>query len=205
MKTAIVITTIQVPYLLEEYANNFRKYGHKDIEFIVIGDLKTPAGIGKVIKGIKQTGFEAEYLDITKQREWMKQFPILEQMIPYNSDNRRNIGYLVAVERGADIIISIDDDNFVRKEDYLIGHQSVGTNQTLQTVHGFKGIHELVHKAYYSHEVGMRKPNHNIYQFVLQEQGIAPKEALFIDDRLDNIKGAREVGMQTFWNESIKI
>jgi len=134
MKTAIVITTIQVPYLLEEYASNFRKYGHKDIEFIVIGDLKTPAGVEKVTENIRQTGFEAEYLDIAKQRKWIKQFPILEQMIPYNSDNRRNIGYLIAVERGADTIVSIDDDNFVKEEDYLTGHKIVGTNQTLRTV-----------------------------------------------------------------------
>lgn len=133
MKTVIVMTTIHIPHLLEEYANNFRKYGHKNVEFIIVGDLKTPAGVEKVIKGIKQTGFEAEYLDITKQRRWMQQFPVLEQMIPYNSDNRRNIGYLIAVERGAKIIISIDDDNYVKEEDYLVRHQIVGTNQTLQT------------------------------------------------------------------------
>jgi len=134
MKIAVVVTTIHIPYLLEEYASNFRKYGHKDIEFIIVGDLKTPAGVEKVVEDIRQTGFEAEYLDITKQRKWMQRFPILEQMVPYNSDNRRNIGYLIAVERGADTIISIDDDNFVRKEDYLTGHKIVGTNQTLRTV-----------------------------------------------------------------------
>jgi len=133
MKTAIVMTTIHIPHLLEGYANNFRKYGHKNIEFIVVGDLKTPTSVEKVIKNIRQTGFEAEYLDITKQRKWMQQFPVLEQMIPYNSDNRRNIGYLTAVERGADTIISIDDDNYVKEEDYLAGHQIVGTNQTLRT------------------------------------------------------------------------
>jgi hypothetical protein len=133
VKTAITITTIHIPHLLKEYASNFRKYGHKDVEFIVVGDLKTPAGVEKVVEDIKQTGFEAEYLDVAKQRKWMQRFPVLEQMVPYNSDNRRNIGYLIAVERGADIIISLDDDNYVREENYLAGHQIVGTNQTLRT------------------------------------------------------------------------
>ena len=76
-------------------------------------------------------------------------------------------------------------------------------NRTLYEAHGFEGIDQLVHKAYYSHEVGMRKPNSNIYHFVLDEVGFAPKEVLFIDDRLDNIKGAREIGIRGFLNEEI--
>jgi len=35
----------------------------------------------------------------------------------WNSDYRRNIGYLQAYASGADIIISIDDDNYPLLED----------------------------------------------------------------------------------------
>ena len=39
----LVITTINVPTLLEEYVDNFEKYGHlKNTSAIVIGDKKTP-------------------------------------------------------------------------------------------------------------------------------------------------------------------
>ena len=134
MKTAIVLTTIRIPDLLEEYTTNFEMYNHEDVEFIVIGDLKTPAEARKIIGNIRERGFEADYFDIFQQEEWMQRFPELKQMIPYNSDNRRNIGYLIAVERGADVIISLDDDNYVGEEDYLKGHQIVGTVQTLKTV-----------------------------------------------------------------------
>jgi len=133
MKTAIVLTTIHVPHLLEGYAKNFEEYSHKDVEFIVIGDLKTPKEAGKLTSRIRKRGFEAEYFDIPKQEKWLQQFPALKPIIPYNSDNRRNIGYLIAAERGAEMIVSIDDDNYVREEDYLAGHQIVGTTQTLKT------------------------------------------------------------------------
>ncbi len=37
----------------------------------------------------------------------------MKPLIPFNSDNRRNIGYLMAAEQGAEIIVAVDDDNFV--------------------------------------------------------------------------------------------
>lgn len=74
---------------------------------------------------------------------------------------------------------------------------------TLNDAHGFNGIHELVHKAYYSHEVGMRKPNADIYEFVLAEQNLSPRDVLFIDDRQDNIEAADALGIRTFWNRGV--
>ncbi len=70
----------------------------------------------------------------------------------------------------------------------------------LQTVHGFD-ISALdtrfSHRAYYSHLMGLRKPNANIYEFVLEKEGLIATETLFIDDNADNIKGAQSVGLQT--------
>lgn len=42
MRGAIVLTTINVPNLLEDYAKNLRNFGHSDVGFIVIGDRRTP-------------------------------------------------------------------------------------------------------------------------------------------------------------------
>lgn len=52
-------------------------------------------------------------------------------------------------------------------------------------------------KAYYSHEIGLRKPNANIYEFVMQDAQILPHETLFIDDNADNIVMAKQLGWQT--------
>jgi glucose-1-phosphatase len=50
-------------------------------------------------------------------------------------------------------------------------------------------------KAYYSYEIKMRKPDLEIYNYVIKDAQINPSESLFIDDNLDNILAAREVGL----------
>lgn len=54
-------------------------------------------------------------------------------------------------------------------------------------------------KVYYSYEIGLRKPNKDIYEFVLQENNLKPHECLFIDDLKANLNGAGHVGMHTIW------
>ncbi len=52
-------------------------------------------------------------------------------------------------------------------------------------------------KAYYSHELGLRKPYIESYQKILEEQGLLSAETLFIDDTYKNIEGAQKAGLQT--------
>jgi len=47
-----------------------------------------------------------------------------------------------------------------------------------------------------SWEVGAVKPEPAIYRTALERLGIAPEEALFVDDRAVNVAGAEAVGMQ---------
>jgi putative hydrolase of the HAD superfamily len=47
-----------------------------------------------------------------------------------------------------------------------------------------------------SYELGLRKPDPQIYTTVLQRLPVAPGEILFLDDRPDNVASARETGMQ---------
>ncbi|MCJ7583251.1 MAG: HAD family phosphatase [Anaerolineales bacterium] len=46
-----------------------------------------------------------------------------------------------------------------------------------------------------SAEVGIMKPDARIYQLALEKLGVAPAEAVFVDDFAVNIEGARAVGM----------
>lgn len=52
-------------------------------------------------------------------------------------------------------------------------------------------------KAYYSHELGLRKPYVESFQKILEEQRLLASETLFIDDTYINIEGAMMAGMQT--------
>jgi putative hydrolase of the HAD superfamily len=50
--------------------------------------------------------------------------------------------------------------------------------------------------VYYSHEVGLRKPDERIYSYVLQDAGLRPEETVFIDDLEVNVRAAESVGIR---------
>jgi len=56
---------------------------------------------------------------------------------------------------------------------------------------------DFFHHAYYSHEMGYRKPETEIYEMVLNEQKLIPAETLFIDDKAENTEAATSLGIQT--------
>lgn len=52
-------------------------------------------------------------------------------------------------------------------------------------------------KAYVSHRIHMRKPDTEIFEFVLAENKLTRDETLFIDDSIQHIEGAKRSGIQT--------
>ena len=52
-------------------------------------------------------------------------------------------------------------------------------------------------KAWYSNEIGLRKPGAAIFEFVLKEENLKAAETLFIDDTLMNIETAQKLGFKT--------
>jgi len=62
----------------------------------------------------------------------------------------------------------------------------------------FEGNDHLFEKIYYSHLVGKRKPNAEIFEQVLNENNLNPAETLFIDDSPQHIAAAQKLGIQTY-------
>ncbi len=54
-------------------------------------------------------------------------------------------------------------------------------------------------KFYLSHEINLRKPNVEIYEFVLDENGLKAEETFFIDDSKENTEAAMKLGIRC-WN-----
>ncbi len=54
----------------------------------------------------------------------------------------------------------------------------------------------LFHGIVVSYEEGFIKPEREIYQVLLERYSLLANETLFIDDRLVNIRGAREMGIE---------
>ena len=52
---------------------------------------------------------------------------------------------------------------------------------------------------YLSHEIHFRKPNTDIYEFVLNENNLKASETLFVDDLKENTESANTLGIHT-WN-----
>lgn len=50
--------------------------------------------------------------------------------------------------------------------------------------------------AFYSYEMGVAKPSPDYFTHIVEALGIAPEEALFIDDVAANAEGARAAGLQ---------
>jgi glucose-1-phosphatase len=51
-------------------------------------------------------------------------------------------------------------------------------------------------KAYYSNIIGLRKPHAPVYSFVLADADLIAGETLFVDDLINNIEGAKALGIQ---------
>jgi putative hydrolase of the HAD superfamily len=50
-------------------------------------------------------------------------------------------------------------------------------------------------KDYYSHQLGMRKPDAEVFEFIVKDQGLIKQEILFIDDSEQHVKGAKSLGI----------
>ena len=56
-------------------------------------------------------------------------------------------------------------------------------------------ILSLVDRCVFSAICGRVKPNRGIYEYLCTDCGILPEETLFVDDRAENIEGARSAGI----------
>jgi hypothetical protein len=127
LRAAMVLTTIADPAVLEDYFANFSAYGHlEQIQVIVIPDKKTPASAYLRCEELRKKGLDIFCPPLDEQERILHRLGMPADFVPYNSDNRRNLGYILAAESDADFLISIDDDNFcVPNEDYFAAHSVV--------------------------------------------------------------------------------
>jgi len=58
-----------------------------------------------------------------------------------------------------------------------------------------RGLYRAFDRAFLSTEMGLHKPEVAIYERALADLGSAPGEAVFTDDKLENVTGARAAGM----------
>ena len=55
----------------------------------------------------------------------------------------------------------------------------------------------LFNKVYFSHKIGCRKPDKKAFEIILEENNLNPNNVLFVDDSLQHIEGAKNLGIKT--------
>lgn len=70
---------------------------------------------------------------------------------------------------------------------------------SLQQQLGIADLSGYFEKVYLSYKVKMRKPGAEIFELVINENGLDPKETLFIDDSPQHIEAAEKLGLCTYW------
>lgn len=63
----------------------------------------------------------------------------------------------------------------------------------------FSDFYQCFEKVYYSFEMGMRKPDSQIFSYILNKHDLSPKRTLFIDDKKENTDAAAALGINV-WN-----
>ena len=149
-RIAVVTTTINIPKFLIQLSKNALSYKHSNLFFYIIGDKRTPKSIvGFVNKLKKQFPYTYYYLGIKDQEKRLKNKKKLLKIMPYNSGARKLLGNFIAYKDGADLVIQIDDDNFVQKSDFIGEHGNVDKRKKIKlfsSKNGWYNIYEQLNE-----------------------------------------------------------
>ena len=98
-----------------------------------------------------------------------------------------SLGFLDELNKKYRVFL-LSNTNIIHKRafDNILGSQT-----------GLSSLDEYFDKAYYSQQVGLRKPHAAIFEFVLKDAGILAGETFYIDDLYPNIETASSLGFRT--------
>lgn len=108
MNVALITTTIRVPTVLRWYREL-----DKDVMFFITGDRKTPHDEVRAL--VSTLGNAIYYSDSDQEKLSYRS----SELIGWNRIMRRNIALLEAIKHGADIIVTVDDDNIPLDRNYF--------------------------------------------------------------------------------------
>lgn len=136
IKNDIVLTSINNNNIFRNYYSNLKKFNNlENTRIIFVTDKKTPNSCYEEYKKFSKKGLNIVFFDLEKQEKFLKKLSA-NKFFPYNSDNRRNIGYLYSYSlNDSETLISIDDDNFAKKEyDFIGGHNILNKDKNYKLI-----------------------------------------------------------------------
>lgn len=133
-KISLLITTINVPYFLDDISKLSKK-NNIFFDAIIIGDKKTNPKIYRYLSNVKKKypKNNFEYYDVKSQIKFFKNLNKFYKVMPYNSGSRKMLANLIATTRNYECSIMIDDDNFIN-DDFFKFHNFVGKQKKIKVI-----------------------------------------------------------------------
>lgn len=97
---------------------------------------------------------------------------------------KRRMDFLLALKEQKQVIL-LSNTNEIHEEYF---------EEKIRQDFGVQGMAHFVHHPLYSHRIGLRKPDLEIYEYVKQHH-VAEGQALFLDDRMENVEAAKSAGI----------
>lgn len=98
-----------------------------------------------------------------------------------------SLAYLDTLKPKANLLLLSNTNSIHLDEFYKIYHSK-------PRKHAFD---KYFHHCIFSFETGTRKPDAECYEWVFEHAGIKPSETIFIDDSVQNIEAAKELGVKS--------
>jgi HAD superfamily hydrolase (TIGR01509 family) len=132
--------------------------------------------------------------EISKKRFWSG---VLEQYsIPSTKENINKISstleYLTT-EADQDVLKILNDLKKAGHPLYMLSNSTEEIEKGNKERHNYFNIFDEI---YYSHKTGTRKPESKSYLNVLKENKLDPENCTMIDDKIENLKGAENMGIE---------
>jgi epoxide hydrolase-like predicted phosphatase len=83
----------------------------------------------------------------------------------------------------------------------LLSNSADGARREEQARYGFEELFDVI---LYSHEVGLAKPDPEVYSVLCDRLLVAPNELVFLDDGPANVQAARKLGIQAILHQETR-
>lgn len=121
----VVLTTIGTAEVLDHYGTLLAdERVRDDVRLVVIPDRRTPWDLFRRAGELEDLGIEVACPTVREQEDLLDQLGA-RAFVPSDSENRRNVGFLMAWRDGRDVVVSVDDDNYPVDAGFFVTHAAV--------------------------------------------------------------------------------
>ena len=174
---------------------------HPDKMFNYISSI-TDVSFEKVKSSFPEEGHDIYEKGQMTNQEWFQTFKIALSNNSYLTENKFWDAWAMILGKETKVIDILSDLKKYYKVWLLSNTNPKHISDELDSKYVFP---HLVDGAIYSYNVGLRKPNKEIYLKACELAEVKPKESVFIDDLSENIYGAKKVGLNGIHYKSIEI